>query len=90
MRLCFVDDTQIYRFEVKTVVNVTINGGQIPLTDVTKNLGVSIDLDLRFGTHVSRTLKKAYFSHFANLSKFCASAKRNEAAFNEHSSNFTC
>lgn len=50
------------RLASKDTIDIQINGNSIPITDVAKNLGVYIDSDLRFGTHVSKTLQKAYYT----------------------------
>ncbi|XP_074041353.1 uncharacterized protein [Leptinotarsa decemlineata] len=44
------------------LINISIDGVQLPKSDVTKNLGLYLDNSLRFTTHVSQILRKGYMN----------------------------
>lgn len=49
-----------YREEVKNEINVTIDNSQIVNLDVAKSLGVILDSEIRFASHINKVLQKAY------------------------------
>lgn len=48
--------------EVKNIINIQINNTSLPIVNSAKNLGLVIEDDLRFKTHVSTLLKKTYMA----------------------------
>lgn len=46
---------------VRDNLTINIDGNQLPVVMSAKNLGVSIDSDLSFSTHIKNLLKKSYF-----------------------------
>nr|CAH7769964.1 unnamed protein product [Callosobruchus chinensis] len=51
--------TRMYT-DIKERISLTLNGAVIPIVDYSKNLGVTIDSNLKFDRHCTNTAKAAY------------------------------
>ena len=61
-RHSFSDDNQLYIFESLSLpFSVDLNGTSIHLSSSVRNLGVTLDQNLSFQQHVSRTCQICYF-----------------------------